>query len=329
MAVALEKLEDQLNCSICLDTYTNPRLLQCNHIYCQQCLVKLVIRDQQGQLILPCPNCRRVTPVPANGVAGFQAAFLVNKLLEIVDEQKKAVAAHEKTESASPTPVPPGITTVGCSEHNGREVELYCNTCEKTICFKCIMKEENHHSHDYEELNKGLQQEIASSLEPLEKQLGTIKKALQQFDVRHDEISSQQATIETSIHNNVARLHKKLDVRKAELINDLHQLTQTKLKSLAAQRDQLETTQAQLSSCLVFMRENLKTGNQGEALLMKSTTVRQVKELITTFQPDMLEPNTKANIMLSTADIAAMIRNFGKVHEKSLLDVSKCLPQAW
>ena len=49
-------------------------------------------------------------------VAGFQAAFLVNKLLEIVDEQKKAVAAHEKTESASTTPIPPENTTVGFYE---------------------------------------------------------------------------------------------------------------------------------------------------------------------------------------------------------------------
>ena len=102
MAV-LKKLEDQLNCSICLDTYTNPKQLQCHHVYCQQCLVRLVIRDQQGQLSLTCPNCRQVTPVPANGVAGLQAAFRVNKLLEIVEEHKKvkvATASPEESENA-------------------------------------------------------------------------------------------------------------------------------------------------------------------------------------------------------------------------------------
>ena len=140
---ALKKLQDQLNCPICLDTYTDPKQLQCNHVFCRKCLVKLVIRDQQGQLILTCPNCRQVTPVPASGVAGLQAAFQINQLLEIVEEHKKAkdaTASAERVESASTSPTPHGNITVGCPEHGGREVELYCETCGETICWKCIMK---------------------------------------------------------------------------------------------------------------------------------------------------------------------------------------------
>ena len=153
----------------------------------------------------------------------------------------------------------------------------------------------------------------------------TIKRALAQLDARHDEISDQQAAIEADIHNTITRLHETLDVRKTELISQLHQLTQAKLKSLAAQRDQIETTQAQLSSCLLFIRENLKTGNQGEVLMMKSTTVRQVKELTTTFQPDMLEPNTEANIIFSAlADLTAECQNYGKVYAAGSPDPSKC-----
>ncbi len=82
VTIALKKLEEQLTCSVCLDTYTNPKQLQCHHVYCQQCLARLVVRDQQGQLSLTCPTCRQVTPVPADGVAGLQAAFRVNQLLK-------------------------------------------------------------------------------------------------------------------------------------------------------------------------------------------------------------------------------------------------------
>lgn len=79
--VALKKLEEQLQCSICLETYTDPKLLQCNHVYCQKCLVKLVIRDQQGQLSLPCPICRQATPVPASGVeVSNQLSTLITSL---------------------------------------------------------------------------------------------------------------------------------------------------------------------------------------------------------------------------------------------------------
>ena len=78
----VQKLEDQLNCSICLDTYTNPKLLQCFHVYCKECLVRLVARDQQGQLSLTCPGCRQATPIPDTGVSGLQSAFHINHLLK-------------------------------------------------------------------------------------------------------------------------------------------------------------------------------------------------------------------------------------------------------
>ena len=40
---ALRKLEDQLTCGICLDSYTEPKLLQCFHVFCKQCLERLVV----------------------------------------------------------------------------------------------------------------------------------------------------------------------------------------------------------------------------------------------------------------------------------------------
>ena len=59
--------------------------------------------------------------------------------------------------------------------------------------------------------------------------------------------------------------------------------------------------------------------------MMKSTTVRQVKELTTTFQPDMLEPNTEADIIFSAlADLTAECQNYGKVYAAGPPDPSKC-----
>ena len=52
---ALKKLEDQLTCAICLDAFKDPKLLQCFHVYCKDCLQRLVVQDRQGQLLYAAP----------------------------------------------------------------------------------------------------------------------------------------------------------------------------------------------------------------------------------------------------------------------------------
>ena len=86
----------------------------------------------------------------------------------------------------------------------------------------------------------------------MEKQLKTIHTALAELDTHSGEISDQRVTIEASIHDTIRRLHEILDVRKTELIGQLHQMIQRKL---ATQRDQMETIQAQLNGCIQFVNE--------------------------------------------------------------------------
>ena len=87
----------------------------------------------------------------------------------------------------------------------------------------------------------------------MEDKLNTVRKALVQLDTCCGEVSDQQVVIEDSIHDAIRGLHQLLDARKTELISVLHQITQAKLKGLATQRDEMETIQAQLSSCLDFV----------------------------------------------------------------------------
>ncbi len=328
---AFKKLDEQLNCSICLDTYTDPKLLQCFHTYCTKCLIPLV-RDDQGQLTLTCPSCRQVTPVPNNGVRGLQSAFQINELIEIRDDLKKAkdpIPSQEPgVEGEATSQASSNKTTYYCSEHAGKELELYCETCNELICWKCAVKGGKHHDHDYDPLDEAFDKykgEITSSLEPMEKQLKTIHTALAELDTHSGEISDQRVTIEASIHDTIRRLHETLDVRKTELIGQLHQMIQRKLKTLATQRDQMETIQAQLSRCIHFVDESLKTSSQGEVMKMKSTIVKQVKELTTPFQPDLFEPNTEADIAFSPSpDVIVQCQQYGKIFSFGSPDPSLC-----
>ena len=282
--------------------------------------MKLVIRNQQGQLILTCPTCRQATPIPANGVAGLQTAFHINHLLEIRESFKEAkdpVPTVSIVKNDEARPIMRKKVIPNCFEHADKERELYCETCEDLICWKCIMKGGKHHDHDYQPLNEAFEkykQEITSLLEPMEEKLAAIEEALKQFDKSYEEISNQREVIETNIHNDIGKLLKVLEVRKTELISKLHQITQRKLKSLASQRDQVETIQAQLHSCHYFMKESVKTGIQEEVLMIKSSIAGQVKELSAAFQPGLLKPNTGADIVyVASNDAIAACQNYGQV----------------
>ena len=320
----LKKLEEQLNCSICLDTYTDPKLLQCFHVYCRKCLVPLGVRDQEGKDSLTCPACRQVTPIPDRGVAGLKPAFHINHLLEIYkDSLKKLENPAVTTEGATPADPNPSH----CFVHKDKE-ELYCETCDELICLRCIMKYNQHYDHDYKELNEafeGYRKEILSSLEPMEIQVMVLKKALTELRAHCAKIIDKRATIEDNIYATFRRLREVLTVRETELISQLHQMTQAKLKGLSAQSDQIEITLAKLNSCLHFVRESLRTGNESNVLMMKANTVQQVKELTTPFQQDMLKPNTEADMIFSAlADMTAMCQDYGQVHESGSLDFSNC-----
>ena len=329
---ALKKVEDQLNCSVCLDIYTDPKLLQCLHVFCKTCLRKLVFRDEQGQLVLTCPNCRQNTPVPANGVVGLQPAFHINHLLDIAEDlrrEKEAPASAEKADSSSASlPPPRKEVSTFCSEHVKEELKLYCGTCGELICLHCALKTGRHHNHDYELIEEAFvtyKKEVGSLLEPVNNKLTSVDEVLTHFNRRNKEISDQRAAIEADIHDTINELHQVLDVRRTELIGCLHQLTQWKLKDLAAQKDQAETVHAQLSSYQDFMKQSLETDRWGEALKMKTTILKQVKELTTTVQPDALKPNTKADMVFSaSADITALCRRIGQVLTQGSPNPSKC-----
>ena len=313
----IKKLEEELNCAICLETYKDPKLLQCFHIYCRDCLVRLVVRNQQGQLSLTCPTCRQATHIPANGVTGLQSAFRVNHLLEILEQHKKTKDTTASQESDTTHPIPSKKVLFNCSEHTGTEQELYCETCEDLICFKCAIKGGKHHDHKYhlfEEAFEKYEGEIAPSLEPMEGKVMAIKEALGQLDKHCRELSDQRETVEADIHDTFERLQETLNVRKTELISQLHEITQRKLKDLAIQRDQMETILAQLSSCLAFVRESLKTESQGEVLKIKSSIMNQVKELTLPFQADILKSYEEAEVKFSAPqDILTWCQNYGQV----------------
>ena len=371
---AIRKLEDQLTCAICLDDLKDPKLLQCFHVYCKDCLQQLVVKDHQGQLSLSCPTCRQSTVLPqATGVSGLQSAFHIHHLLEIKDALEK-VKEPQKVKCGKCRPDEPSLdepatsycrdcgkfmcaicTTLHkrwddlkghevvameqfeskvkqlnalnkvhlyCSLHQ-KKLKLYCETCDKLICSNCIVK--IHRDHRYDLVSDTFEKhkaQITASLDEVEEDLGLTNEALEQLDVRSQDLDDQQAAIEESIQREKKQLIEVIEARATELIGKADSFTKIKKKNLAAQRDELETIQTQLSSCLSFVRDSLKSGSEGEVMKMKIGVMKQIKEMTDNFKPDVLPPCENANVKFTSSlpMQVSQLQQFGdvSVHNASL-----------
>ena len=204
-----------------------------------------------------------------------------------------------------------------CSKHPTKELDLYCETCEELVCRDCTVR--IHRDHQYDLVTDAFQKHkdvLVTSLQPVEQQLDTVTKSLQQLDTQCQQITDQREALVGKILKTIRQLQEALEVRKTELIGQLDQITQRKLKTLAAQRDQIELVQTQLSSCLDFVKESLRTGSEGEILAMKKPVVKQVEEITAEFKAEVLVPQERADIRFSasTPELTQTCQQFGKVY---------------
>ena len=87
----IKKLEEQITCPVCLEHFTNPKVLPCFHSFCLQCLQGVPIVLVEGNRSLPCPTCRLPCPVPDSGLASLSPSFFTNNLVEVYESMKKAM----------------------------------------------------------------------------------------------------------------------------------------------------------------------------------------------------------------------------------------------
>ena len=354
---ALSKVEDQLSCPVCLEDYTNPRLLSCFHVYCRHCLDQMFF--QQGQL--KCPKCRRPTPLPPMGASGLQAAFHIHHLFDIKDTLKKIkepqklacekctkttreatsfcrqcanficehctnthkeweefegheVVSIENVEGDLIRLVSPKKMSPRCPKHD-KKLKLYCEPCGKLMCRDCTVH--IHKGHDFcliVDTFESHKKDILDSLGPVEKQLEATNTALVNLDSRCEEIMEQKTNVEADIHSKFDEIRCVLDARETELMAELEDHTQQQLKNLSAQQEEVEILQTQRSNCVNFVKESIRMCSPGDVLKMKQGVVKQMKELVATFDPKILEQQEVTNTcFVSTVDTIKSCKEFGSV----------------
>ena len=117
----LHNLNEEVSCSVCMSTFTDPKILPCFHTFCLHCLNELQrTSGKHGEIT--CPECRRKFQVPGSGYPkDLPANFRMNSLLDVMAIQKCNVA---------------GVKCGNCDKTSAQS--FYCFKCCAFWCDDCI-----------------------------------------------------------------------------------------------------------------------------------------------------------------------------------------------
>ena len=79
----LNNLHEEVSCSVCMTTFTDPKLLPCLHSFCLHCLEGIQRTTSRHDIII-CPECRRESRVPSGSLNDLPTNFRINSLLDVL-----------------------------------------------------------------------------------------------------------------------------------------------------------------------------------------------------------------------------------------------------
>ena len=122
MESLLKNLKEHVTCSICLDTFTDPKTITCLHTFCCECLKKHALISQRNGKFC-CPECQAEVDLPeANRFDKLPTSFHHNSLLSVL-----AIRQSGKGNDSS----------CGVCKKMSAEIS-YCFECTKFMCSDCV-----------------------------------------------------------------------------------------------------------------------------------------------------------------------------------------------
>ena len=205
-------VKSEVTCPLCLDVFTDPKRLPCDHVYCKECLHGLSMRSATRSI--SCPECRRDIPIPNNDVTNFPTSHQVIRLKEMYLKSAKTAAAAT------------------CKLHSSQSLDLYCETCESLVCGHCIAKtcaKKNHKIGFNDELVKKYRKDLSRKLEP-------VKKLHLKISSGRDTISATEADMRTKKEEKLQQIRTKFDAL-AKIVEDERRYFEESIEKIFQERE--------------------------------------------------------------------------------------------
>ncbi|XP_078600423.1 uncharacterized protein LOC144875360 [Branchiostoma floridae x Branchiostoma japonicum] len=252
MAAALsslgEQIKEELTCGMCKNIFTQPKVLPCQHTFCQDCLK----HHAGGGGTFPCPECQREVSVPPQGVDSLPDNNLVASLcLHVRNQQQQPPTVQEAK----------GQSGIKCSFHPSEELRLFCKPCKVPICLECL--EDAHDGHVTTTLKKAVQERTVTvkAIVTTTRELLDARFTLL-HTLRHGEktLHDQRHQANTSIDGVYDKILQKITKAKEQMKSEIEHNHLQNMAAVMSQRDSVLAEVSELFSACDRAEQEMSDG---------------------------------------------------------------------
>lgn len=305
-----ETLLKCLKCKICENRFTEPKVCDCGHVFCLDCLKTYLSTNKWN-----CPICRQTIRLPSGGLEALPVQTFYqdvireiqmlesdNKLLRLScqfcsDDDKHSATVQCMTcqvsmcDDCASHHLHNGVSNVvavhrkqdsllfdilpkrdtPCRLHHTESLLLHCFTCQEAVCYKC--KDEKHDEHEIEEISDA----ASPSKEKIEEVFGKLKEYLNETKEALNDLEKVKKTYMDHVESTRQQIEKQVQKLidyimkgKETLLNELNNHADDVARRVEAEEEDLKGKDSR-AECISNLADNLLNfGNDAENICYKT-----------------------------------------------------------
>ena len=259
-----KNLKKQVTCSICLDTYTEPKTISCLHTFCCECLERHA-RVSQRQGKFRCPECQAEINLPeGNRFDRLPNSFFHKSLLDVIEAEDRQAIPRQQQGT--------------CSQHTEERVRYYCSSCEVYVCPICVT--EDHRGHAFDVLEKAVQEgkkSIMSAVETIKEKANLFGAELRKLEETSEDVEMIIAIAKQEVSEATEHVITKTRQQEKQLLESLEMTRRKRIERINSAKQELESLIKIINRAAEFA-ENLVQRRSDRDIIQNKNKLRQKLE---------------------------------------------------
>ena len=261
-----KNLKKQVTCSICLDTYTEPKTISCLHTFCCECLERHA-RVSQRQGKFRCPECQAEIDLPeGNRFDRLPNSFFHKSLLGVIEAEDRQAIPRQQQGT--------------CSQHTEERVRYYCSSCEVYVCPICVT--EDHRGHAFDVLEKAVQEgkkSIMSAVETIKEKANLFGAELRKLEETSEDVEMIIAIAKQEVSEATEHVITKTRQQEKQLLESLEMMRRKRIERVNSAKQELESLVKQMLQGAEFAEDLVQRGSTVDIIQNKNKLRQKLEEL--------------------------------------------------